>query len=250
MRDPRVTWTWRTAKLRWRARVDLRCTLQSGAVALTTTAPCAYMCALSRRRRRTMKRRRRTTFTVSETDDDYTLRDDRESERGRGERERERGAGGKGESATARLMVLAREKRWNTGVGRSVGCKGVARERKPLAYTAVRDSELWASLPLSRHEKAAIGWDNTTVRLFVFRHSISHKGRLSAEVFGCRRRSSSGRNVCEEVAISVGFALGTVPEAAPGISSGVRSVFVSVIATRSPNVKDDAAFRRCRHDTR
>lgn len=56
-------------------------------------------------------------------------------------------------------------------VGWSVGRKGVARERKPLACTAVRDSELRASLPLSRREKATVGCDNTIVQLFTFRHS-------------------------------------------------------------------------------
>lgn len=99
------------------------------------------------RHRRTVKRRKRTTSTgASERDDDYTLCDDRVRER---KRARQR-----------TWWCLAREKRWNTGVGRTAGRKRVACERKPLACTAVRDSELQAGLPLSRHDKT-IGWDNT-----------------------------------------------------------------------------------------
>lgn len=112
------------------------------------------MCALSRRRRRTVKRWKRTTSTgASEINDDYTLRDDRKRKR-------------EGESATARLIVLAREKRWNIGIGRSAERKGVARERKPLACTAVRDSELRASLlsHVAKKPLSARQYDRSAVR--------------------------------------------------------------------------------------
>ena len=81
----------------------------------------------------------------------------------------------------------------------------MAHERKPLACTAVRDSELQAGLPLSRHEKTTIGWDNTIVQLFAFRHSISYEDRLFTKMYDSRRCASLWHNVYEGATIIVRF---------------------------------------------